>query len=287
MNNNFSMPKKKIADLHVHTQYSDSTLSPREVVDVAHKKGFAAISITDHDCIDGIAPSIEHAKKYNIEIIPGVELTAEKDDLELHILGYFIDYKAEWFAKKLVEIRTRRVNRIYEMVEKLKSFGIKINPEKVFSLSGPGAVGRLHLAIVLYNEGVTASIREAFQKYISDHAPCYVKKFKLTPKEAIDMILKLGGVPVLAHPHTLMRDDLIPDLVEQGIRGIEVYHLEHAYNVTLHYEDIAFEHNLVQTGGSDCHGMGKGAILIGRVKVPYCVVETWRKEAKKIREAHP
>jgi predicted metal-dependent phosphoesterase TrpH len=282
---------KRFVDLHVHTQHSDSTLTPEEVVDFAHEKGLSAISITDHDCIDGIAPSMERAKRYNIEIIPGVELTAEDNDFEVHILGYFIEWQADWFTKKLIEIRKARVSRIYEMAAKLKDAGIDIAPEKVFELSGPGAVGRLHLAMVLYNEGYTSSIREAFRKYIGNKAPCYVRKFKLTPQEAIDMILKLGGVPVLAHPHVLGRDDIIPKLAEKGLRGIEVYHFEHPHNATLHYEDIAFENNLLVTGGSDCHGMGKGSILMGRIKVlmgrikvPYKILEGLRKETEKIRK---
>ena len=275
---------KKYVDLHVHTVHSDSTLSPREVVDLAHQKGLAAISITDHDCIDAIAPAIECAKKYDIEIIPGVELTAEEGNLEIHILGYFIDWKSEWFAKKLVEIRTARKNRIYEMTAKLKSAGVNIDPDKVFKLSGPGSVGRLHLAMVLYNEGHTSSISGAFRKYIGNNAPCYVRKFRLTPKEAIDMIIKLGGIPVLAHPRTLGRDDLILEMAEKGLKGIEVYHTEHPNNVTLHYEDVALENGLLVTGGSDCHGAGKGYVLLGRIKVPYRVVENLKKEAAKVKE---
>lgn len=278
---------KKYADLHVHTQHSDSTLSPEEVVDLAYEKGLSAISITDHDCIDGIAPSIEQAKKYNIEIVPGVELTAEEDNLEVHLIGYFIDWQAEWFGKKLAEIRVARVDRIRGMVSKLKDIGIDIDPKKVFELSGPGSVGRLHLAMVLYNEGYTSSISEAFRKYIGNNSPCYVKRFKLTPQEAIDMILKLGGVPVLAHPHVLGRDDLIGSLVEKGLRGIEVYHTEHPNKATLHYEDVAFEQGLLITGGSDCHGMGKGNILIGKIKVPYSIVEDLKREAARIKEKLP
>ncbi len=274
---------KRFVDLHIHTHYSDSTLTPEEVVDVAHKKGFSAISITDHDCIDGIAPSVERAKKYDMEVIPGIELTAEEGNLELHILGYFIDWQEEWFVKKLKEIREARISRIYEMTAKLKEKGINIDPAKVFALSGPGAVGRLHLATVMYNEGLISSIGEAFRKYIGNNAPCSVRKFKLTPQEAIEMILKLRGVPVLAHPHVLGRDDLIPGLIEKGMRGIEVYRTEHLDNVTLRYEDIAFEHGLLMTGGSDCHGMGKGNIFIGRVKVPYRTVEDLKREAEKIR----
>lgn len=275
---------KKYADLHIHTNHSDSTLSPQEVVDLAHERGLVAISITDHDCIDGIAPAIEHAKKYNLEVIPGVELTAEEGSLEVHMLGYFIDWKVEWFTEKLAEIRTTRVNRIYDMVEKLKNFKINIDPKKVFELSGPGVVGRLHLANILYNEGHTSSITEAFRKYIGNNAPCYVKKFKLTPQESIDMILELGGVPVLAHPHTLGKDDLIPDMVKKGLRGIEVYHTEHPNNATVRYEDIAFENGLLVTGGSDCHGMGKGTILLGKVKVPYSIVKELKEEAAKIKK---
>ncbi len=270
---------KRFADLHIHTVHSDSTLSPKEVVDMAHKRGLCAISITDHDCVDGIEPAIAYAKRYDLEIIPGVELTAEEDDLEIHILGYYIDYKAKWFIEKLKQICQARDRRIYEMVDKLKDYGIEVEPKKVFALSNSGAVGRLHLAMVLYNEGHVSTIREAFKKYIGLHSPCYVKKFKLTPKETIDIIAKLGGVAVLAHPHVLGRDDLIPRFIEQGIRGIEVYHSEHPTNATLHYEDIAFENGLIITGGSDCHGLGKGYPLIGRIRVPYRIVEDLKREA--------
>ncbi len=276
---------KRYADLHVHTYHSDSTLSPQEVVDIAYQKGFAAVAITDHDCVDGVQPAVEFAKKFGIEIIPGVELSAEEGDYEVHILGYLIDYKAEWFTAKLAEIRQKRVDRIYEMAEKLKERGVVIDPKKVLELSGRGSVGRLHMAQVIYNEGYTSSIVEVFHKYIGNDGPCYVKKYKLTPQESIDMILKIGGVPILAHPHILGKDELIQELVKKGLRGIEVYHSEHPNNITLHYEDLAYENNLLVTGGSDCHGMAKGNILLGRVKVPYNIVENLKKEAVRIREA--
>ncbi|MDD5680669.1 MAG: PHP domain-containing protein [Candidatus Omnitrophica bacterium] len=277
---------KKFADLHVHTFHSDSTFTPEQVVDVAHKGGLAGIAITDHDNVAGIDPSIGFAGKYGMEIIAGVELTAEVDNLEIHILGYFIDWKAEWFEKKLVKIRQARLERIHAMIEKLKKQGVDIDPKKVFALSGPGAVGRLHLATVLYNEGIISSISEAFRKYIGQSAPCYVRKYKLTPKEAMDMILKLGGVPVLAHPHILGRDDLIPGFIKDGLRGMEVYHTEHSSAATSRYRDIASRYNLVMTGGSDCHGMGKGRVLLGKVKVPYSLVETLREESAKIRASN-
>lgn len=276
---------RKYVDLHVHTYHSDSSLSPREVVDIAHKKGFAAVAITDHDCVDGIPSAMEHAEKLGIEIIPGVELSAEDGDFEVHVVGYFIDYKSEWFIRKLNEIRQKRVDRIYEMAEKLKKVGIIVDPDKVMELSGRGSVGRLHMAQVIYNEGYTSSIVEVFHKYIGNNSPCYVKKYKLSPQESIDIILKAGGVPVLAHPHVLGKDELIPELIKKGLRGIEVYHSEHPNNITLHYEDVALENNLLMTGGSDCHGTGKGNIFLGRVKVPYKVVEDLKAEAARIKQA--
>ncbi len=277
---------KKFADLHVHTFHSDSTFTPEQVIDVAHKKGLSAIAITDHDSVDGVDPSIGFAAKYGIEVIAGVELTAEEEDLEIHLLGYFIDWKSEWFEKKLEKIRQARLERIYEMVEKLKKVGVDIDPKKVLALSGPGAVGRLHLATVLYNEGIISSISEAFRKYIGQKAPCYVKKYKLTPKEAIEMILKLGGVPVLAHPRILGRDDLIPNFIKDGLRGIEVYHIEHSPAIVSRYEDFAISRNLLMTGGSDCHGLGKREVLLGKVKIPYSLVEDLKKESEKIRASN-
>lgn len=277
---------EKFADLHVHTFHSDSTFTPEQVIDTAHKKGLSAIAITDHDSVNGVDPSIGFAAKYGIEVIAGVELTAEEEDTEIHLLGYFIDWKAVWFEKKLEKIRHARLERIYEMVEKLKKAGVDIDPKKVLALSGPGAVGRLHLATVLYNEGIISSIGEAFRKYIGQKAPCYVKKYKLTPKEAIDMILKLGGAPVLAHPRILGRDDLIPGFIKDGLRGIEVYHTEHFPAVVSRYENFAVSHNLLMTGGSDCHGMGKKDVLLGKVKIPYSLVEGLKKESDKIRASN-
>ncbi|MDP3789176.1 MAG: phosphatase, partial [Candidatus Omnitrophota bacterium] len=179
-----------------------------------------------------------------------------------------------------------RLERIYEMVEKLKKVGVDIDPKKVLAVSGPGAVGRLHLATVLYNEGIISSISEAFRKYIGEKAPCYVRKYKLTPKEAIDMILKLGGVPILAHPRILGRDDLIPNFIKDGLRGIEVYHTEHFPSAVSRYENFAVSHNLLMTGGSDCHGLGKREVLLGKVKIPYSLVEDLKKESDKIRASN-
>lgn len=263
----------KYADLHVHTHFSDGTFSPREVVEYAHNIGLSAIAITDHDVLDGIGPAMTIARDYRIELIPGVELTAEWEDSEIHILGYYIDWKQDWFLEKLKFICRVRVERAHEIVEKLRNLGINMDIDKVFKTSGPGSVGRLHLAQELYNQGFVSSINQAFEKYIGNKGPCYVKKFRLTPKQAIDMIVRLGGVPVLAHPHIMAADEIIPRLIADGIKGIEVYHSEITDKSREHYKQLAERHGLLITGGSDCHGTGKGKVLMGRVKVPYCLVE--------------
>ncbi len=274
----------KFADLHVHTNYSDSTFTPEEVVAAARDKGLAAVAICDHDCVDGIQPCREFASRSNIdiEIIPGVELTAEKDDAEIHMLGYFMDWTDERFQETLLSIRNSRLERMYEMLRLLKAHNIDIDPRDVFKLArDKGSVGRLHLARAMLNSRKVNTLEEVFNKYIGFGKPCYVPHTHFDPKKAIELILGVGGAPVLAHPYTLDRDDLIKDFAAEGLRGIEVYHSDHNASISRRYEKIAKEHGLIATGGSDCHGLGKENAQLGRVKIPYSVVE----ELKKISKA--
>ena len=273
---------EKRADLHVHTYYSDGTFSPEEAVKCASERNLAAIAICDHDTTDGLKESMESAQKYGIEIIPGAEITSEKDGIEIHILAYFIDPDEPALKKMLEDLRKSRIKRIYDMVEKLKAHGIIVSPEKVFALSGKGSVGRLHLAKTLHNEGLVPNIREAFNKYLGDNAPCYVRRFNLSPEESIRIILKSGGIPVYAHPRVMGRDDFIPGFLKAGLRGLECYHTDQSKKITSHYINMANKLGLIITGGSDCHGLGKQRILMGGVTVPYSVVETLKKEAKEI-----
>ena len=264
---------QKKADLHIHTTFSDGTFSPEEVVKHAQKTGLSCIAICDHDVIDAIDPALKAAKEYGIEVIPGVELTAEKKGCELHILGYYIDWRNKAFNKRLAEMCRQRQKRIVDMVDKLKAHGVTINPEEVLKLSGRGSVGRLHLARVLYEKGYVTAVDEAFKTYIGNGRPCYVGRINLTPEEAIDEILRVGGIPVLAHPGVMGKDEFIPSYVKRGLRGIEVYHTDHPPATARHYEELARQHNLLVTGGSDCHGFGKGRILMGSITVSYELVE--------------
>ncbi len=270
----------KWVDLHIHTHFSDGTFSPEEVVECAVKNNLAAIAITDHDSLRGIGPAMISSEKYQLEIVPGVELTAEADDKELHILGYYIDWRDKDFRGKLKMLQKVRIERAEGMVEKLQELGVNISFHEVEEIAGGGAVGRLHLAQIILRNGYVNSIEEAFRKYIGDGGPAYIKKYRFTPEEVIRIITAVGGIPVLAHPSLLRNDELIPRLVKNGLRGIEVYCNNHNPESSLRYEELAYRYDLIPTGGSDCHGLAKSEVFMGKVKVPYSCLERL-KEARR------
>ena len=276
----------KVADLHVHTDVSDGTFSPEKVVGYAKLQGLDAIAITDHDTCAAITPAIRLAKDMDIEIIPGVELTIDVEDDEIHILGYFIDWQNSSFIKKLEELCRVREERAKEILRRLSEQGIDLKYEDLLEIAcpGTGSIGRLHIANLLYKKGKVACIREAFTKYIGNDSPAYVKKFKLSPREAADMIKAVGGVSVLAHPKTINTEtkplkDIVKMLVGEGIQGIEVYHSDHNSRESSEFKKLASEYGLLITGGSDCHGLGKKEVLLGKVKIPYELVEKLRDAA--------
>jgi len=264
----------QFADLHIHTYFSDSTSSPEEVVEHAKEQGLSAIAITDHDIVDGIVPAMEAAKKYDIEVIPGVELSSEINGRDVHVLGYFIDYTDTHLVKILKSMQGTRVERMKKMIEKLKSFGIEgIELEEVCALTNADAVGRPHLAAIMIKKGVVKNTREAFDQYLANEAPAYVSKYDQTPFDAIALIKKSGGVAVLAHPMVTGVDELIPQMVKAGLGGIEVYYPNNTNSVTAFYEKIAKKHDLAMTGGSDAHGDAKKHTFVGKLKIPYALVE--------------
>ncbi len=263
----------KSADLHLHTVFSDSTYTPQELIQEALSCGLAAISVVDHDTTGAIELAKSLGEEKNIEVIPGIELTAEYDGLEVHILGYFIHYENEDLRKKLELLKKARIERIHKITDKLKRLNIKLEPEKVFALATHGTVGRLHLARAMVKEGIVDSLEEAFRKYIGEKGPAYVAGFKFSPDGAIKFIRDFGGIPVLAHPHSLHNDDLIFKFIDYGLKGLEVYYPGHTQGMINLYLGIAKKFNLVVTGGSDCHGNAKPEVKIGSIKIPYELVE--------------
>lgn len=270
----------KFADLHLHTKFSDGTYTPFELISESRKAGLSAIAVVDHDTVEGISVTREAAEKEGVEVLAGIELSAECRGMEVHILGYLIDYENETLAEKLDDLKKRRVDRIYEMVSKLKEIGVMLEAGKVFDMAGKGTVGRLHLARALVKEGKVGSIFEAFQKYIGDKSPAYVLGFKFSPRDAIKLIRDTGGLPVLAHPYSIKNDELIYEFIDYGLMGLEVYYPEHSQSMVNFYLELAKKHNLLVTGGSDCHGKAKTDVKIGSIKIPYELVERL-KEAKE------
>ncbi len=273
-------------DLHVHTTYSDGTFTPEKVVEKAVEMGLKAIAVTDHDCVDGIGPTMEAARGTGLEVIPGVEISAAKDETEIHILGYFIGWQDPFLLEIFRKMRENRTERMKKMIHLLHRQGIDLDADRVFAVVSEGTAGRLHLARVMAEENITRDEQEAFDRYIGNGKPCHVAHKRLDYGKAIDIIKKAGGVPVLAHPGTMGKDEYIPFYVQAGLRGIEVYHSEHHTSTNDKYLAIARKYNLLVTGGSDCHGMKKGRVLIGKVKVGYEVVENLRAEAEKIQRSN-
>jgi len=267
----------KWVDLHIHTTASDSLLTPQEVVEIAKECELSAISITDHDTIDGFVEAEQKAEELGIELVPGVELSVSYKGEDFHLLGYLIDYENPEFLKKINSFREERFIRGEKMVEKLNELGIDLRMETVKSIAGNGSVGRPHLADALVKEEFVHTYDEAFARYLGYHAPAYVPKKYLTPKEAIDLIHLVRGVAVFAHPGTSRSQQAIYDFLEMGLDGIEAYHCQHDRYVTTHHINLAKKLGLIYTGGSDCHGRRKGKILIGTVKVPYRCLEMLRK----------
>ncbi|MFH0912706.1 MAG: PHP domain-containing protein [Candidatus Omnitrophota bacterium] len=271
----------KFADLHIHTIFSDGTYTPEGLVKDSLRSGLSTIAVVDHDTVMGIKPTIEIAKENGVEVLSGIELSAEEDGLEVHILGYLIDYERQDLKEKLEFLRKNRIERIYKIVDKLKGIGLSLKAESVFDISQQGTVGRLHVARAMLKAGLVNSTGEAFQKYIGDRSPAYVCNFKFPTQEVIKLIKDIGGIPVLAHPYTLSKDELILKLIDYGLMGLEVYYPEHSQSMVNFYLGLTKKYNLLATGGSDCHGNAKPEAKIGCIKIPYELVEKL-KEAQQI-----
>ena len=242
------------ADLHIHTTFSDGTDTPEKVVELAKAAGLTAIAITDHDGIAGIEPAVKKGREIGVEVIPGIELTSEIPGAEIHILGYFIDIHAPLLLQAIAKIQDGRKDRIYKICEKLKELGIDIAPEEVFEEAGHLAAGRPHVARVLMAKGIVNNFKEAFIKYLDSRGPAYVPHYKLSPEEAIKLVISAAGIPVFGHPAVSDVDQIIPELTVAGIAGIEVYYSGHSQSETEHYRNLAEKFGLLVTGGSDYHG---------------------------------
>jgi predicted metal-dependent phosphoesterase TrpH len=278
-------------DLHIHSTASDGRHSPQEIVRKAAGLGLEVVALADHDSVDGIAPALEEARKLNrLQFIPAVEVSTDVPSGEVHILGYFIDYTSEELAAALERFRYSREGRAQGMVAKLAELGVHISWERVREIAGDGAIGRPHIAQAMLEKGYIGAIKEAFDRYIARDGPAYVERDKMTPEEAVRLILRNRGLPVMAHPSTAPEPEaMIVELKAAGMVGIEAYYNNYLNEEIGNLIALAKDHGLVITGGSDYHGLDESSeTLMGGVEVPMEAVNSLiaRAESKMVKLAH-
>ena len=275
-------------DLHIHTTASDGTLTPSEVIALAHELDLKAIAITDHDTLAGSKEALQAGIPPSLEFLTGVEISAGSPPFyagsgSFHLLGYSIRLDDPALNQALEKLQQARKNRNPTIINRLNDLGISITLAEVRQEAGQGQLGRPHIGQVLVNKGVVKSMDEAFSRYLGTGGPAYVDKFRIECHKAIELILEAGGIPVLAHPGLLncktsgQFDELISELKEMGIQGVEVFYSEHTPEQTRLFAELAQRHNLLLTGGSDFHGTIQPHIAIGSGKgdlfVPYELYE--------------
>ncbi|MDP8236005.1 MAG: PHP domain-containing protein [Candidatus Erginobacter occultus] len=274
-------PENLRADLHIHTLASDGAATAEEVLAEARQAGMAAISITDHDSVDAVGEAVALAPRYGVEVVPGIEISVDVGETEMHLLGYFIDYRDPELCRRLSYFRQIRAERADRMLEILDGMGFPLDMEALLPGQMTGSIGRLHIAQALVRAGYVKSPGEAFARYIGNDGPAYVEKLKIGVEEAMEMILRTGGAPVLAHPGQFDRDELIPGLIEKGLVGLEAYYPSHSRFAVNHYLELARHYGLAATGGSDSHGLNKENVRIGSAAAPYSVVAQLRDRAAR------
>lgn len=299
----------KLIDLHVHTTASDGDYSPEEIVKKSKDVGLSAIAITDHDSVESIDGAIKIGKKINVEVIPGVELTtywSKRDDKEFHILGYYFDYKNEELLSVLKECQKSRENRAKKIIEKLNQLGFIISFEDVDKLA-KGSIGMPHIAetviknskneqVLFKNFAKIPDIGEFIQKYMIVEKPAYIKKYAMEPFEAINLIHKINGIAVLAHPGwdiNIVDENTIKQFSDLDIDGIETIHGKKTKEESLicieYFSEMAKKYNLIITGGSDFHsdkdnkpGSDRGlGLLKWGIEIPYEILENLKKVYNK------
>lgn len=248
----------KYTDLHLHSNYSDGETSPAKIIEIAAKNNYSAISITDHDTVDGLLEGSEAAKLHKLEFITGVEISTMIGYTEIHILGYCFEDKNFNLLKVLEDMKNARSERIMSIIKKLQKKKFAIDLERVLELSESGVLGRPHIARALIEKGYVNNLKEAFSKFLTPGCSTYVPRRKISPRDAIQTILDAKGIPVLAHPGINNSENYLLDLIDLGLLGIEVFHPDHTYKKQNILLQIAHTKNLLITGGSDWHGSNKG-----------------------------
>ena len=255
-------------DLHTHSNRSDGTFEPAEIVRRAAERDLEVIALTDHDTTEGLEEAIAAGVELGVEVVPGVEFSAEYGKTSLHVLCYWPDVANAELQAELQRLRDDRFRRGELMVEKLQALGFPITFERVAQIAGGGNIVRPHVAQAMVEAGIVETEREAFDLYIADGKPAHVGKHALDPADAVEVILDAGGICVLAHPgmwgdQTSVPEGLIERMAAAGMQGLEVDHTDHDEGKRAHYGKFAERLGLIPTGGSDCHGDRYDPIRLG------------------------
>lgn len=264
----------KAVDLHTHSNKSDGSYSPTELVDYAIAKGLSAVALTDHDTTDGLAEAIAHAEALtqaglpSIEVIPGIEFSTKQEDKDVHIVGLYIAYDSPAFEAKLQEFVDSRTGRNIKMCRNLREAGIDITYEKLQERNPDAVITRAHYASYLFEEGYVRSRSEAFARYLGDHTKYFVPREKVTPEQAVELILQVGGIPILAHPPLYHMgkerlDRLVSSLKDAGLIGIEAFYSTYTNQDERDMINLADKYDLLLSGGSDFHGTNKPNLDLG------------------------
>jgi 3',5'-nucleoside bisphosphate phosphatase len=254
-------------DLHAHSTASDGSRAPADVIREAKRIGLAAIALTDHDTVAGIAEAISVGEDLGVRVVPGVELSAVEGDVETHILGLHLSDTRELEAK-LVALREMRRTRAERMVQRLNELGVRIEFASVLEQAAGGAIGRPHVARAMIAEGWAVDFRDAFDRYLGNGRPAYVTKERLAVAEATALIHRAGGLAILAHPSHSGTLERIAAFVDQGMDGVEVRHPSHSAEDTARLAALVEHFSLVPSGGSDWHGSSDGPRTLGMMRVP-------------------
>ncbi|MDE6748308.1 MAG: PHP domain-containing protein [Lachnospiraceae bacterium] len=284
----------KQIDLHVHSNKSDGTYTPTALVDYALQKGLSAFALTDHDTTDGLDDAIAYAEGKPIEVIPGIEFSSENEGKDIHVVGLYINYDAPAFQARLQAFVDSRINRNIKMCRNLQEAGIDITFDKLCA-ENPGAViTRAHYAAYLTEHGYVTNRAEAFSKYVGDNCKYYVPREKITPAQAVELILQAGGIPILAHPPLYHMgnerlDALVGVLKQAGLMGIEAIYSSYSNQDERDMLRLAKKYNLLLSGGSDFHGDNKPGLDLGtgygKLFVPYEFLEKIKEAAQGNKSA--
>ena len=265
-------------DMHIHSIESDGTYTPEEIILRAMKNNVVALAITDHDTVAGVKRGREVAQKFQMEFIEGIEVSCNEEDLEVHVLGYYLNLEDEEFLAELRELEEARDKRNRKIIEKFEKIGIIIDIEELKSFAPGNIISRLHFANYLLEKGIVLSKNEAFDKYLGKHGIAYVPKENFPPERAVKMIKKNGGFVSLAHPKLItLNDEKLNDLImrlkECGLDALESQYSSFSKSEKQKYKKLAKKYGLLITGGSDFHGGNREGVDIGDAGLEYSQLE--------------